>query len=271
MTAVGFRPAGLITLTTDFGLADPFVGIMKGRILGRLPGATLVDLTHDLPAQRADLAGFWLGRAWKDFPPGTVHLAVVDPGVGTDRGVILGEAAGHCFLAPDNGLLAEALRGTETTWRSMDPRVGEHACPGRLSRTFHGRDLFAPLAAELASGRLEVGEFGPTAQPKDPAPLPVARVHAGGIDGCILLADRFGNLISNICASQLAALDQPIARAGGLSFPLAPTYGLVPTGTALAVVNAFDLLELAVAGGRADATLGISPGDGVRVTDGLRT
>ncbi len=268
MTATGFRPSGLITLTTDFGLADPFVGIMKGRMLGRLPGATLVDLTHDLPAHRADLAGFWLGRAWKEFPPGTVHLAVVDPGVGTDRGVLLAGAAGHCFLAPDNGLLAEALRGTEATWRSMDAAVGEHACEGRLSRTFHGRDLFAPLAAELAAGRLDVAEFGPATQPEDPAPLPVPAQHAGGIDGHILLADRFGNLVSNIGAALLAPMDQPVAHAGGLSLPLVPTYGAARRGRAVAVINAFDLLELAVVGGRADTALGIAPGDGLRVTDG---
>jgi len=271
VTATGFRPTGLITLTTDFGLADPFVGIMKGRILGRMPGATLIDLTHDVPAQRADLGGFWLGRAWHEFPDGTVHVAVVDPGVGTGRRVLLAEAEGHCFLGPDNGLLVEALRGTPATWRSMDPRVGEHACGGRLSNTFHGRDLFAPLAAELASGRLDVAEFGPGAEPLDPAPLPAARAGEDGIEGRILLADHFGNLISNIGAGLLGVLGQPVAHAGGRRLPLVRTYALGEPGSAVAVINAFDLLELAVVGGRADAVLGIAPGDGLRVTDGLTT
>ena len=271
MTATGFRPAGLITLTTDFGLADPFVGIMKGRILGRLPGATLVDITHDVPPQRADLGGFWLGQSWREFPPGTVHVAVVDPGVGTGRRVLLAETGEHCFLGPDNGLLAEALRGTRATWRSMDPRVGEHACEGRLSNTFHGRDLFAPLAAELASGRLDVVEFGPLADPLDPAPLPTACAGADGIEGHILLADRFGNLVSNIGAGLLDTLDRPIAHAGGRSLPLVPTYAAAAPGSAVAVINAFNLLELAVVGGRADAILGVGPGEGLRVRDGSRT
>lgn len=271
MTDAGFRPSGLLTLTTDFGLLDPFVGIMKGRILGRLPRATLVDLTHGIPPHRPEVAGFWLARAWTDFPAGTVHVAVVDPGVGTQRAALLAESAGHCFLGPDNGLLAEALRGREAVFRALDPRVAEHVSGGRVSRTFHGRDLFAPLAAELAAGRLDPAEFGPATTPADPAPLPRPERTAAGAAGRVLLADRFGNLITNIGSDLLAGMAQPVAEAGGRRLPLRATYGEAAAGEALAVINAFDLVELAVREGRAEAVLGLAPGDRVRVTDGIPT
>src|SRR5579884_3379024 len=102
----GLTPSGIVTLTTDFGLEDPFVGVMKGRILGRFPAARLIDVTHAIPPQRPAEAGFWLARCFEYFPPGTVHVAVVDPGVGTARGIVCLVARGHALLAPDNGLLA---------------------------------------------------------------------------------------------------------------------------------------------------------------------
>jgi S-adenosylmethionine hydrolase len=271
VTDAAFRATGLLTLTTDFGLSDPFVGIIKGRILSRLPSASLVDLTHNLPPHRPDLAGFWLARSWPEFPPGTVHLAVVDPGVGTGRAVLMARCGAHCLLAPDNGLLAEALRGQSADFRRMAPDVGDHVTRGRLSRTFHGRDLFAPLAAELAAGRLDPEEFGPPAEPADPLPLPRPATGSGGIDGRILVADRFGNLITNINAEALATMAQPVVEAGGRQIDLCRTYGDADPGAALAVLNAFDLLELAVNGGRADRALGLAPGDPVRVRDGIST
>lgn len=259
-----FAPTGLVTLTTDFGLAEPFVGIMKGRILGRLPGARIVDLTHDLPAGRSDLAGFWLGQAWADFPAGTVHLAVVDPGVGTDRGVVLAQCRGQLLLAPDNGLLPEALRGaTGVAWRSLDPGLPERLRLGRLSRTFHGRDLFAPLAALLAAGELEPADFGPAATPLDPRPLPRPHREDTTIHGEILVADRFGNLISNVDAGLLRGLERPEAVLGDLRVPLLPTYGAGEPGRPLAVVNAFGLVEIAVRDGSALEALAAGPGSTV--------
>jgi S-adenosylmethionine hydrolase len=263
--------AGLITLTTDFGLADPFVGIMKGRILGQLPGARLVDLSHALPAGRADLAGFWLARAWQEFPPGTVHLAVVDPGVGTARRVLLAGVSGQLLLAPDNGLLPEALRGrTGVEWRVMDPGLPAQLRLGRLSRTFHGRDLFAPLAAWLAAGTLSPAEFGPRAEPLDPAPLPRPRREADGITGRVLLADHFGNLFTNIDAPLVSACRQPVAEVAGRSLPVLSTYGDAPHGEPLALVNSFELLEIALNGASAAAALGLGEGAPVRLRDGLR-
>mgnify|MGYP001244297357 FL=1 len=259
-----FAPNGLLTLTTDFGLAEPFVGIMKGRIYGCLPAARIVDLSHANPPGRADLAGFWLGHAWREFPPGAVHLAVVDPGVGTRRGIALAECRGHVLLAPDNGLLPEALRGIDgATWRRLDPALPGRLGLGPLSRTFHGRDLFAPLAALLAAGELEPDGFGPACEPADPRPLPRAVAKGDTVRGQVLLADGFGNLFTNIEVALLARMSRPELHVGDLRLPLLPTYGDGVTGQPLAVVNAFGLVEIAVRDGSALATLGAAPGSPV--------
>lgn len=269
---MAFAPSGLITLTTDFGTAEPFAGIVAGRILGRLPAARIVDLAHGLPPGRADLAGFWLRQAWREFPRGALHLAVVDPGVGTERRVMLALADGHALLAPDNGLLPEALRDTpDVRWLAMDAALPARLQLGALSRTFHGRDLFAPLAAELASGRLGPDSFGMPVEPLDPAPLPAPVRDAEGLVGRVLLADRFGNLFSNIGGSQVSAMQHPTVEAAGRLWPLVPAYGAVPRGAPLALINAFGLLELAINGGNASAALGLGEGAVVRLRDGLLT
>jgi S-adenosyl-L-methionine hydrolase (adenosine-forming) len=263
-------PAGLITLTTDFGTADPFAGIVRGRILGRFPAAHIVDLSHGIPPGRADLAGFWLARAWLDFPVGTLHLAVVDPGVGTARGVVLALAQDRLLLAPDNGLLPEALRGQAgVRWWAMHANLPDRLGLAPLSRTFHGRDLFAPLAAALASGSLGAGDFGSPTVPVDPVPLPEPMREADAIAGHVILADHFGNLISNIDAGLLTPWPQPYIEAGGLQWPLCSTYGDAPRGASLALINAFGLLELAVHGGNAAETRGLGEGAAVRVYRGM--
>lgn len=268
---MSFAPAGLITLTTDFGAADPFAGIVRGRILTRFPGARIIDLSHGMPRGRADLAGFWLAQAWHEFPVGSVHLAVVDPGVGTARGVTLAVAAGHLLLGPDNGLLPEALRDRpETLWFAMAPDLPAKLALGALSRTFHGRDLFAPLAAAFASGMLAPEDFGPAAAPADPSPLPRPRPDATGVAGRVVLADHFGNVFTNIRAELVAAFRHPTIEAGGKLWPLAGTYGDAPAGAPLALVNAFGLIELAINGGAAAALPGLGEGAGVRLSDGVR-
>jgi S-adenosyl-L-methionine hydrolase (adenosine-forming) len=270
---MSFVPAGLIALTTDFGLQDPFAGIVKARILGRFPGARIVDLCHGMSAGRPDLAGFWLARCWQDFPPGTVHLAVVDPGVGTRRGVMLACVAEHLLLAPDNGLLPEAMRHqTDVAWRAMDVELPARLGVGALSRTFHGRDLFAPLAAELASGALVPEDFGPEASPADPLPVPVPAREPGGVAGRVVLADRFGNLFTNIGADLVASCRQPTVEIqDGRLLPLLNTYGDAPARKPFALVNAFGLLEIAIYGGSAAAALGLGEGAIVRLRDGLYT
>lgn len=268
---MSFVATGIITLTTDFGLRDPFVGIVRGRILGRFAPARIVDLSHGIARGRADLAGFWLARCWREFPPGTLHLAVVDPGVGTSRRVVLAAVDGQLLLAPDNGLLPEALRGcTGVRWQAMDSRLPARLGLGPLSSTFHGRDLFAPLAAALASGELDMEDFGPAATPLDPCPLPGPSRKPDGIVGRVVLTDRFGNLFTNIGAELVAPCRQPtLETPDGRHWPLLQTYGDVAAGAGLALVNAFGLVELAINGGSAAVALGLGEGAAVWLRDGL--
>jgi len=270
-----FAPNGLVALTTDFGGREPFVGIVKARILSRFPAARCIDLSHGIPAGRADLAGFWLGRAWHEFPAGTVHLAVVDPGVGTARGVVLAETGGQLLLAPDNGLLPEALRARDgVAWRAMDPALPARLTLGELSRTFHGRDLFAPLAALLAAGELAPADFGPPAAPADPEPLPRGTPGTDSgtthIAGRILLADHFGNLCTNIDSALLRSYQQPVVEVAGKHLPLLATYAEAPERAPLALINTFGLVEIALNGASAATELGLAEGAPVSVRDGVR-
>src|SRR5579872_7198564 len=158
--AATFKASGVITITTDFGHQGPFVGVMKGVILTRFPAARLIDLTHEIVVHWPAEAGFWLVRAFAYFPPGTVHVAVIDPGVGTSRDILAVSAQQHVFLAPDNGLLAPVVAShPDSEVIRFDAlqlaRFGVH----RPSATFHGRDIFAPIAAELAAGRCAPGEL----------------------------------------------------------------------------------------------------------------
>lgn len=267
---MSFAPAGLITLTTDFGTEQPFAGIVSGRITRLFRDARIIDLSHGMPRGRPDLAGFWLGRAWREFPAGTVHLAVVDPGVGTARGVLLAIAEDHLLLAPDNGLLPEALRDcADPKWLAMSPDLPARLELDPLSHTFHGRDLFAPLAAALASGALHPREFGTPATPLDAAPLPGPLRDADGVTGRVLLADSFGNLFTNIGAAFVEGCRQPVVEAGGRAWPLLTSYGAAPPGAPLALINAFGLLELAINAGSATALSGLAEGAVVRLRDGL--
>src|SRR5262245_61621953 len=140
---ISFVPSGVVTLTTDFGAQGPFVAVMKGRVLSRFPQARLIDITHEVPVHWPVEAGFWLARAYHYFPKGTVHVAVVDPGVGTRRNIIGIAADGHVFLAPDNGLLAQLAHRVpcHTAYR-FAPEVAKRLDLGAASATFHGRDIF---------------------------------------------------------------------------------------------------------------------------------
>jgi hypothetical protein len=156
-----YVPCGVITLTTDFGHKGPFVATMKGVLLARFPGARVIDLTHETSVHFPAEAGFWLERAYRYFPGGTLHVAVVDPGVGTERDIIVVVRGGHAFFAPDNGLLAGIADAPDAAVHRLDgsrlARFGIDA----VSATFHGRDIFAPIAAEIAAGRIPPEEIGP--------------------------------------------------------------------------------------------------------------
>jgi hypothetical protein len=254
---------GIITLTTDFGLRDPFVAVMKGQILRRAPDAVLVDVTHDVAAHQPAEAGFWLARIPPYFPEGTVHLAVVDPGVGTARPLAAVAWGGQLFLAPDNGLLAEVATRPGAAARAIAPSTFDAIGAAADGGTFHGRDLLAPLAAELAVGRLPFAALGP---PCVPLPLPVpplARAVAEGAGGVVVTVDRFGNLLTNIEASTLepgrvwevVIAERTVRRVSA--------YGEGPPGSLVALVNAWGLVEVAENQGSAALGLGVGRGEPV--------
>ena len=190
------KPSGIITLLTDFGTRDPFVGVLKGVILGRCPTAQLVDLTHAIAPQQLDEANFWLSRCFPWFPPGTLHLAVVDPGVGSGRAGLVVGAHGHLFVGPDNGLFGGVLAADPTAC-AYQIDVERLRLP-KPSRTFHGRDVFAPVAAEIVAGRLSWDLAGPPHT--ECVVLPCARAQRLGaeVHGAVTAVDHFGNLITNI-------------------------------------------------------------------------
>lgn len=262
------QPSGIITITTDFGHRGPFTGIMKGVILGRFPAAKIIDLIHDISAQSAGEAGFWVSRSYGWFPAGTVHVAVVDPGVGTDRGILLVEHDGHWFLAPDNGLLAEliAAGGNAASVFRLDLQALSRLHIEAQSMTFHGRDVFAPVAAELAAGHTTAVAIGRPATQWVPADLPAPQSAGNGATGVIVTVDTFGNLISNLDQELVRKLVRPVVRIADRDVPLRGTYGEAQPGELLALINAFGVLEIAVARGSAAESLGLGRGTAVIVT-----
>src|SRR5262245_60929472 len=214
---------GIVTLITDFGLRDPFVGVMKGAVLARHARATLVDLTHDIePGLVAD-AAFWLAQAYPWFPEGTVHVAVVDPGVGTSRAALVARSGGHSFVGPDNGLFEVVKRRAASfECRRIDTELLGLPTP---SRTFHGRDVFAPVAGLLAAGSLAFDAVGPRHEPVGTAAVPDARPVAGGVEGEVIVIDRFGNLITNVEGASLGELGKLSVEIGGRTLPMVGTFG----------------------------------------------
>ena len=261
-----FAASGVVTLTSDFGLKDPFVGVMQGCLIARFPGVRIVDLTHEIPAHWPAEAGFWLARSFRYFPVGTVHVAVVDPGVGSARAIAAVEAEGHVFLAPDNGLLAPVLESaspvaTRLVGNPVLARLGIDA----PSATFHGRDVFAPLAAEIAAGRLQPADLGPATDDLVPGWLEEPVATAGQVTGCVVTVDHFGNLVTNIDARYLQSLAHPVVRVAGHELPLRRTYSDVRPGDYLALVNSFGVLEIARAERSAAEGLGLARGAPVTV------
>ncbi len=250
------RPSGIITLLTDFGEADPFVGVMKGVILSRFRAAVVVDLAHGVRPQDVAEGAFWLERSFRWFPAGTVHVAVVDPGVGTSRAALVVEAQGHVFVGPDNGLLS----GLGGSAHCIDGGALGLDAP---SATFHGRDVFAPVAAELAAGRVGCRDVGPRAGVLVVAPCVPPERRSDGVHGRVVSVDRFGNLVTNVDAD-----DVPGAvwvGCGGTDYRVVRTYGDVPVGAPLALVNAFGTFEIAVRDGSAAAQLEVGHGVAVVV------
>lgn len=258
----------MITLTSDFG-PGPFVGLMKGVILGICPQVRLVDLSHSVPAQNLRAGAMVLEQALGVFGPGAIHLAVVDPGVGTARRPICLAALSMLFVGPDNGLFTPVLLA--------DARARAYLLQNKkffrekVSATFHGRDIFAPVAAHLACG-LDPAELGPVVP--DPIRLSwqVAKEENGELVGQVVGADSFGNLSTNLGRELVEAfLSGRRARVtlGDITVTgISRTYGPREPGRIMALFNSLDRLELAVSHGDLGKRLGLDPDDlhGLRVT-----
>jgi S-adenosylmethionine hydrolase len=260
--------SGVITITTDFGHKGPFVGVMKGVIAQRFPEANVIDLTHDIPAQWPPEAGFWVSRSYSYFPRGTVHLAIVDPGVGTERDILLVEYDHHYFMAPDNGLLGRMLdRAEDAAVFTLDMDALERLDIETPSRTFHGRDIFAPIAAELAAGKTTPVCIGNPADTWTPAWIDEPDVSSTRVSGTIITVDAFGNLISNIDGDLIKDFSNPIAHVAGREIALQTTYGNVQPGEYLALVNSFGVIEIAKSESSAAEGLGVERGAPITVTN----
>ena len=252
----GTGVAGIVTLTTDFGVRDAYVAEMKGVMLGiaRAAGQTLqlIDVTHEVERHDITEGALALEAAVPYFPAGSVPLAVVDPGVGTTRRGLAVAADGHLLVGPDNGLVTPFL--SDDGWQAFEVAAPDYRLP-IVSRTFHGRDLFAPAAAHLAVG-VEPSRLGPPVSDPVRLPWPEVRAVAGAVAGAVLHADRFGNLITSIHARSVTSLDADVVvRIGGRDVPLVGTYGDLPVGRPGALVGSGGRLEVAVREGSAAAML----------------
>ena len=241
----------VITLTTDFGQSEPYVGMMKGVILGRFPAARIVDLTHEIPNFSPLIGGFWIQRSLPYFPIGTIHVAVVDPGVGSTRKILAASVSGQLVLAPDNGLLTPLVYGEpHVHFREVaDETLAAIGLP--VSRTFHGRDIFAPLAADLVGGTVDFEQLGPTVDDIVRLDHVAPTVSHDQIAGEVMVTDRFGNLITNLPERILAKFGQYSVHFAGGEIAVGHTYSDVAAGSPLALINAHGLLEIAVNRGKA--------------------
>ncbi|MBI3302244.1 MAG: SAM-dependent chlorinase/fluorinase [Deltaproteobacteria bacterium] len=263
--SVSPRPR-LISLLTDFGTRDAFAGIMKGVILSINPAASLVDLSHDVPPQDILAGALILRSAAAFFPPGTIHVAVVDPGVGSARRALLIETRSAFFVGPDNGLLSLAAP-PETVRRIVHLTNAEYFLSPR-SHTFHGRDVFAPVAAHLSLG-IAPEQFGPPVTTMERVALPVVERGEAGLTGSVIYIDHFGNLLTNITEADLRPFSKEsllvsidAVRIHGVVAP----YAAVAVGAPAALINSWGMLEIAVRNGSAAQRFGVLPGCPVYLT-----
>lgn len=240
-----------ITLLTDFGTADGYVGEVKGVLATLASGAALVDVAHDVRPQDVEGARLAVARYWRRFPAGTVHLVVVDPGVGTARAALAVESGGRYLVGPDNGVLSPALLGRAARCVTLPTPAG-------ASVTFHGRDVFAPAAARLSCGAAldDLGEpFDTPIIRRTPEPR---RRDDGSLEGVVLTVDRFGTLVTNLVAPRGGSV-----LVAGRTLPIVRAYGDVACGELAALVGSSGLVEIAVRNGSAQAALGVDAGAAV--------
>lgn len=262
----------IITLLTDFGLEDPYVGIMKGVILSINPSARIVDISHHVDPQDLTQAAFILESAIRFFPEDCVHLVVVDPGVGSGRDIVALRRLRRTIVAPDNGVLTRVIE-TEPVDRAVRVENSDYFLD-KVSRTFHGRDIFAPVGAHVSRG-VELDRLGAPVEPENLVRLDLPRTHVsanGELVGVVVHIDRFGNCVTNITEDRLksfcrtgAAGRLRVAVGGQRIEGLARNYEAAGAGKPLAIVGSFGCLEIAVNRGSARSHFKLEKGDAVRV------
>jgi len=255
----------IITLTSDFGAADWFVGAMKGVILGIAPTAVIVDISHGIASGDVRAGAFALAASCRFFPRRAIHVAIVDPGVGSRRGAIAVHTADYVFVGPDNGVLSLALRGEAI--KSIHRLENQRLFLKPVSRTFHGRDIFAPVAAHLSQGT-PCEELGPARRDFQKLDWPRPGKHQGGWRGEVVFIDHFGNAITNIRNEWLDLPEASISFRGKTLCPLGPFYQSVAAGRPLAVPGSSGFLEIAINGGSAAQKLGLQVGSAIAVSPG---
>lgn len=258
----------LITLTTDFGLQDPFVGQIKGAILGRNLQARIVDLTHAIEPHNILAGAVTIRSSYHSFPKGTVHMVIVDPGVGSQRNIIALMVDDHIFIAPDNGSLTFLMRDRKV--QAVHRVENRSLFPNEISATFHGRDIMAPVAAALADGML-LDEVGPEIELEECVQLdiPATQYDENGITGRVIYIDRFGNIRTTVTSFTLAQY-QPSSFAGIFIGQhkinsISSTYSDVAPGELLALIDSAGHLEIATNKGNAAETTSCKIGDPVNV------
>ncbi len=248
----------MITLTSDFGLLDHYVGTMKGVILSRCPDARIIDISHEITPFSILQGAYTIAQSASFFPPATVHVVVIDPGVGTARRPILAQARGQYFIAPDNGVLSLVLPEEPAIWEIANPawRLSN------VSETFHGRDIFAPAAAAIASG-LPAQDAGPRLHKFITLPdlNPTRTQH--GWDGKVFSVDRFGNIITNFHVELVNPDEVAIQCRDATVSEFHRTFGAAPPGRCFAYFGSSGYLEIGINQGRAADCLSVQPGDNV--------
>lgn len=264
----------IVTFTTDFGAGDGYAGAMKGIVLSMAPQAQLVDITHGVPAQDVAAGAVALAQAAPLFPPGTIHIAVVDPGVGGERADILVESGGSLFVGPDNGVLSLAARPPRQIYRIEASAFRRDP----VSPTFHGRDVFAPTAGRLASGA-RASDAGPSVDNMVEIGAPPLHKQSGVVEGRVIHIDAFGNLITSLPAELISTITGSPAGAADVAIEVegtegkfSPVFGRtfsdVQSGALIAYIGSGGQLEIARRDGSAAKRIGADRGATVRVSSG---
>lgn len=258
----------LITLTTDFGRRDWFVGTMKGVIFGIAPRATIVDLTHEIPAGNVRVGAFALAAIYRFYPKRTVHVAVIDPGVGSVRRAIAVQTENHFFVGPDNGVLSFALAREKI--KTIRQLTNEKFFLKHVSQTFHGRDVFAPVTAHLSRG-VPIQNFGPALKDFVHLDGPQPRPTRAGIEGEVVYIDHFGNAITNVPKEMLGSRRWEVCAGRKRLCPVREFYQAVLIGDAVALIGSCGLLEISINGSSAEKRFSLRVGSRISVRSTLKS